>query len=262
MSRALRARWLAWRETRLLRDRAIPDELWLLTMARYPFLGWRSLQDVIELRRLATLFLAQKEFTGAGGFSVSDEVAVAVAAQACLPILRLGLEPYRGFIGIVMHADEVMARREFTDEDGIVHEYEEALTGEAMDGGPVTLSWRDVADAGDSARWGYNVVVHEFAHVLDMTDGLANGMPLLCERAVREAWSASVSSAFAAHVARVERGQQTLLDPYGAESIDEFFAVASEAFFVAPHDLIEEHSSLYELLAGYYLQNPAAHSPQ
>jgi Mlc titration factor MtfA (ptsG expression regulator) len=244
------------RDERTLRKRPIPDALWDLTLARYPFLAQRSAEDRAALRELATLFLAQKEFTGAQGFVITDEIAVAVAAQACLPVLRLGLEAYAGFVGIVVHPDEVVARREVMDEDGIVHHYDETLTGEAMEGGPVMLSWHDVESAGESAEWGYNVVVHEFAHVLDMADGVADGVPLLPTRAARDAWCRVIDAEYAAFCERVDAGEDTLLDPYGAEAVDEFFAVASEVFFVAPQALRREHPELHALLAGYYRQDP------
>ncbi|HEX6704605.1 MAG TPA: M90 family metallopeptidase [Albitalea sp.] len=246
------------RDERTLRKRPIPDALWELTLARYPFLGRRSADDRAALRDLATLFLAQKEFTGAQGLAISDEIAVAIAAQACLPVLRLGLGAYAGFVGIVVHPDEVVARREVTDDDGVVHHYDETLSGEAMEGGPVMLSWRDVEAAGESAEWGYNVVVHEFAHVLDMADGVPDGVPLLPDRAAREAWCKVIDAQFDAFCAHVDGGVDTLLDPYGAESVDEFFAVASEVFFVAPEDLKLEHPELYALLQSYYRQDPAA----
>ena len=139
-----------------------------------------------------------------------------------------------------------------------MNEYEDTLSGEAMEGGPLMLSWRDVADAGESAEWGYNVVIHEFAHVIDMRDGVADGIPPLPDRAARERWAATLQAHYDAHCADVDDGIETLLDPYGAEALDEFFAVASEAFFVAPGDLRAEHPALYELLAGFYRQDPAA----
>jgi Mlc titration factor MtfA (ptsG expression regulator) len=250
--------WSRWRESRALSRRAIPDDLWQLTLARFPFLGWRSDSDIAELRRLATLFLDRKEFSGAHGLEVDDAMAVAIAAQACLPVLRLGLACYDGFVGIVVHADAVVAEREFMDEDGIVHEYQEELAGEAMQGGPIMLSWRDVAEAGTSADVGYNVVIHEFAHVLDMADGRADGMPVLADQAAIDHWTMVMEAQFARFCKRVDAGRETLLDPYGAEGIDEFFAVASEAFFVAPADLKSEHAPLYDLFAGYYRQDPAA----
>ena len=245
-------------ERRALQRRAIPDALWQTTLARYPFLAHRSAADLHELRRLSSLFLDGKEFSGAHGLQVDDEMAVAIAAQACLLVLRLGLQAYAGFVGIVVHADEVEVRREVVDDDGIVHEFDDVLSGEAMQGGPVMLSWRDVREAGASAEWGYNVVVHEFAHILDMGDGLADGMPPLPDAMARRHWHTVLTQQYDAFCERVDRGEDTVLDPYGAESHEEFFAVASEAFFVAAPELRDEHPALYALLAGYYLQDPAA----
>ena len=246
------------REARILTQRAIPDDLWRLTLARFPFLTHRSEADQRALRDMATLFLARKEFSGTSELQVSDEMAVAVAAQACLPVLKLGLDWYDSFVGIVVHTDLVTVRRERMDEAGVVHEYDESLAGEAMEGGPVMLSWRDVADAGDSAAWGYNVVIHEFAHVIDMRDGVADGVPPLANRAAREEWLDVFETHYEAHCDEVDRGIEPLLDPYAAESLEEFFAVASETFFVAPIELRTEHPMLYAQLASFYRQDPAS----
>jgi MtfA peptidase len=256
---------LAWlkrrRDSRTLERRAIPEALWQLTLARFPFLGWRDESDVASLRELTTLFLADKEFAGTRGLEVDDGMAVAIAAQACLPALKLGLHWYDGFKGIVVHAEAVIAQREFMDDDGVVHEFEEELSGEAMHGGPVMLAWRDVDEAGESAEVGYNVVIHEFAHVMDMRDGDADGVPPLPDRDAQDAWISVLDAEYDAFCDRVDAGEDTLLDPYAAEAPEEFFAVASEAFFVAPRDFCAEHPNLYELLRGFFLQDPAAHQP-
>ena len=255
--------WRRWRDARTLKDRAIPEELWQLTLARFPFLAMRPADDELRLRELSTLFLADKEFAGMQGLQVSDEMAVAIAAQACLPILNLGLAWYEGFKGIVIHPDAVRARREHVDDIGVVHHYDEELAGEAMHGGPIMLSWQDVTDAGVSAQWGYNVVIHEFVHVLDLRDGVADGVPVLPDRKAREQWRQTLNDEYQQHCQAVDAGEDTLLDPYGAEAIDEFFAVASEAFFVAPADLRDEHPCLYALLGSFFLQDPAnAHRPK
>lgn len=258
-------------EARALARRAIPDALWQLTLARLPFLGLRPAEDLAELRRLTSLFLDRKEFSGAGGLVLRDDMAVAIAAQACLPVLRLpgGLAGYDGFVGIVVHPGQVVARRELTDDDGVVHAWDDVLAGEAVPGGPVMLSWEDAVspagaehpDPGQDVAdgWAYNVVVHEFAHVLDMADGLADGMPPLPDAAARQAWASVLEPAYQAFCDEVDQGLGSVLDPYGAESIDEFFAVATEAFFVSPQALRDDHPALYRLLAGYYRQDPAAH---
>jgi len=238
--------------------RPIPDDLWKRTLGRYPFLKRRDPATAATLRRLTSLFLDRKEFSAQPGVRLTDHVAVAVAAQACLPVLRLGLEAYDGFVGIVLHPDQVVARRSTVDEDGVVHEYDELLSGEAMEGGPVMLSWQDVRAAGRSAADAYNVVIHEFAHVLDMADGVADGVPLLPHDLPRSEWVEVLEADYEAFCLRVDAEEDTALDPYGAQSPDEFFAVASEAFFVAPEAMKKEHPVLYGVFVRYYRQDPAA----
>ena len=251
----------ARRERAALARRAIPDDLWKRTLVRYPFLQRRDSADAAELRRLTSLFLDRKEFTCTGDLRLSDAMAVAIAAQATLPVLRLGLDRYDGFVGIVVHPDTMLARRVLQDDDGIVHEYDESLAGEAMEGGPVTLSWPDVRRAGHSAPDGYNVVIHEFAHVLDMAAGAANGVPALPAGLSVQLWQQTMAREYAVFVQRVEAGQTTLLDPYGACAEEEFFAVASESFFVNPLLMQQEHPDLYGVLSRFYLQDPAADRP-
>ena len=257
--RAWLSRWRAHREARAVQRRAIPDALWDLTVARLPFIQRRAPEHLAELRRLASLFLDQKEFAGAGGLVIDDGIALSIAVQACLPVLRFGLAPYAGFVGIVVHPDEVVARREVADDDGVVHAYDEVLVGEAMEGGPVMLSWHDVDLAGSAADWSYNVVIHEFAHVLDMLDGDADGVPPLPSAAEREAWAGLIDADYARFCDRVDRGEDTVLDPYGAEGVDEYFAVAAEAFFVNAKAMRAEHPELYGLLARFFRQDPAAY---
>jgi Mlc titration factor MtfA (ptsG expression regulator) len=257
--------WKSWqraREDAALRRRAIPDDLWKRTLVRYPFLRWRPAEDQVELRRLTSLFLDRKEFTAAGGLRLTDAMVVAIAAQAVLPILKLGLARYGGFVGIVVHPDQVVARRAVHDDDGLVHEYDEPLAGEAVQGGPVMLSWRDVREGGRATSPGYNVVIHEFAHVLDMADGQSDGVPLLPPGLSRSAWLAVLKPQFEAFAKRVEEDDEdTALDPYGASGVDEFFAVASESFFVNPHALAREQKPLYELLARFYQQDTLILAP-
>lgn len=254
---------------------AVPEALWQGTLARYPFLASRTTAERAHLRELTSAFLACKEFHGAGGLAVTDAMAVAVAAQACLPLLHLAppdrpqaaLAWYDDFVGIVLHPDEVLARREVMDEDGVVHHYREALSGEAMEGGPVMLSWADVSSAGETAAQGYNVVIHEFTHKLDMRDGEADGCPPLpggfqgaaSARAARGQWRSVMAAEcrrFGDQVQAAERFPgmvaPTWLDPYAAESVSEFFAVTAEAYFVNPAQLAADFPAVHALLAAFF----------
>jgi MtfA peptidase len=250
------ARWQRHVEDRAVARRPIPDDLWKRTLKRYPFLRRRDPADEQQLKRMASVFLDGKEFTAVEPLRLTNDVVVAIAAQACLPVLKLGLERYSGFVGIIVQPDQVVARREVSDDDGVVHVYDEVLSGEAMQGGPLMLSWRDVRTAGSSAALGYNVVIHEFAHVLDMAEGEPNGTPALPDNLPAAEWQAVLAQEFRRFVERVDQGDETALDPYGAEAPEEFFAVASEAFFVSPRPMRDEHPALYELFVRLYRQDP------
>ncbi|RZI81002.1 MAG: zinc-dependent peptidase [Rubrivivax sp.] len=261
--RAQRLLPVSWQsEQAILTHRAIPDELWRPTLTRFPFLAWRDTARQEALRELASLFLARKQFVPAGGLVLSDEMAVAIAAQACLPILNRGLGCYAGFTDIVIHPDQVVAQREVMDDAGVVHHYEEVLAGEAMAGGPVMLSWQDVRQAQHTAL-GYNVVVHEFVHLLDMLDGDIDGIPPLPAGITEHEWTDTMWQAFDRHSEALARGDDTWLDPYAAESgLVEFFPVVTEAFFAAPIRLQHGFAEVYALLCRYFGEDPASFEPR
>ncbi len=266
-------RWLrnvlAKSAPQLVAPKEIPDEIWKVVMTRYPFLESINTTDKDKLRSMCSEFLSTKEFFGAQGFEVTDEIAVCIAAQACLPVLHLGLHWYDDFVGIVVHSGEVVARREVEDENGVVHHYDEVLSGEAMERGPITLSWADVELAGESASDGYNVVIHEFAHKLDMKNGQVDGcVPLPADfmnagssAKARTLWLSTMQKSFDSFKEKViiaERfsGEPPWLDAYGAESVDEFFAVSCEAYFVNR----EQFRKDFEELAAMYDEFFQSHS--
>ena len=241
--------WLTeWRRRRVLARHSIDDALW-----RKATRGLRFLPDSPRLRQLALLFLAEKQFAGARGLEVSDEMRVAIAAQASLPILELGLDWYSGWTGIVVYPGDFRVRREMVDDAGVVHEWDDDLAGEAMPGGPVVLSWD--ATAHDPYM---NVVIHEFAHKLDMLNGEADGVPPLHAGMDRRAWRAALEQAYAGICDAVERGRDTWLDPYAAEHVSEFFAVVTEAFFEDGRETRRRYPDVYEQLKLFYRQDPAA----
>jgi Mlc titration factor MtfA (ptsG expression regulator) len=239
--------WLTnWRRRRVLERHRIDDALWDQATHGLAFLPRSE-----KLRELALLFLAEKQFAGAHGLEVTDAMRVSIAAQACLPILELGLDWYRGFTGIVVYPGDFRVSRSHTDEHGVVHEWDDELAGEAMPGGPVVLSWD--ATANDPY---INVVIHEFAHKLDMLNGEADGLPPLHADMDRAAWAAAFKEAYEGFCDAVERGKETWLDPYAAEHPSEFFAVLSEAFFEDPAQTRRRYPDVYDQLRLFYRQDP------
>lgn len=207
-----------------------------------------------RLRELVQIFVAEKHWEGCGGLELTDEMKVTIAAQASLMVVGRDDELYRDVASIVVYPTTVITppRRLATFEQPrspIAHGG--ALIGEAMLGGPVVLAW-DAAIAGTRGELPGNVVVHEFAHKLDMATGTINGTPPLPDRAAREQWARVFSQAYFQHRAAVDHGVPTLLDPYGATNEAEFFAVASETYFTHPYALAYEHPEVFVALRDFY----------
>ncbi len=238
--------------------RKLPDDLWRTTVAGLPFVACLAPAELEALRRLVEDFLDEKEFTAAGGLELSDAMCASIAVQGCLPILALGLEAYRGWVGIIVYPDEFVIPRIVEDEFGVVHEYDEPASGEAWAGGPLIVSWRDAQMAGE----GYNVVIHEFAHKLDMLNGEADGVPALPPGLAREGWEEVLFAAYDDFCRRVDGGEDTTIDTYGAEHPAEFFAVVSESFFETPALVAAEYPELYDLFRRYYRQDPLTRPTQ
>ena len=260
---------------------AIPDQLWDDTLRGLPFLARLAENDLDRLREMASRFLADHRISGAGGFVVSDEVALSIAAQACLPVLNLTLALYDDMAAVIVYPSAFIVRHSEMDDAGVVHEWESAMAGEALDaGGAVVLSWED---AEQDHEWddGGNLVIHEFAHKIDMGSGGANGCPPFLDEFHRgidpRQWTAVFASAFENFCTRVDALERQLpadfdeerddhldryaelaqalpMDPYGAENPAEFFAVASEAFFALPQPLAAAYPQVLELLEKYYRQ--------
>ena len=252
------ARWLEWR----LRRHALAEELWVRVVAELPLCDGLPPEDVQRLRLLATRFVAEKGCFGAQGFVVSDYARVVIAAQACRLALNLGYGALRACRTVVLYPGGFVAERETEDEHGIVHRGYEELDGEAMHGGAVALAWEEARPwrGGEADGWAGNVVLHEFAHKLDELNGDCNGMPPLRQGMSARRWTAAFAPAFDALGDTVQAGEPAPLDDYAAQSPAEFFAVAVEAFFTAPHALVDAWPLVYSQLAELFAENPLANN--
>ncbi|MBC8023737.1 MAG: zinc-dependent peptidase [Burkholderiales bacterium] len=250
----------------------IDPALWRRATSSWLFMRGVTDAESERLRGISERFLHSKRFAGTHELEVTEEMRVAIAAQACILVLELGEEWYEGWSDIIVYPAQFAPERETVDEAGVVHVTRDAMAGEAWLGGPVILSYEDVAMAADEeARVaGYNVVIHEFAHKLDMRNGDPNGFPPLRGNMSATRWKEAFSGAFQDFGARVDaaealpqrRVQAALdalpIDPYAAESAGEFFAVASEAFFETPELLAPAYPVVYEQLTLFYKQDPQA----
>lgn len=251
--------WLGRRRRARLRAEPFPAEWAAILDRAVPLVRRLGAEDRAELEDLIQVFLGEKRIEGAGGFEVTDEVRVVIAAQACLLLLHRVEEPYPDLSTIVVypHGWVTPTRRPLGDAR-VVIEGARARSGESWKRGPVVLSWHDTRAGAAEPGDGHNVVIHEFAHQLDTESGAADGAPLLPEREMYGPWARVLGEAFAELVDDVARRRPASLDAYGAESPAEFFAVATEAFFERPKRLRRDEPELYAQLAAFYQQDPAS----
>jgi len=246
----------------------IEESLWQATLTQYGLARHLSPSELGELRSLCAEFLSRKTISGAHGFEIDERVRVTIAFQACLPVLKIGLTSYDDFVEIIVYPAQFRVPRRIVDEDGLVHESIEDLSGEAMDGGPIVLSWPDV-QAADT-----NVTIHEFVHKLDLADGEADGIPALSGPR-RRRWRETLHHAYEQFCDALDAIEAAIppdvdpeteqadpwyerlpLDSYAAVDPAEFFAVSGEAFFVTPHRLAQAYPAWYRELSEFFGQDP------
>jgi Mlc titration factor MtfA (ptsG expression regulator) len=248
----------------------ISRELWGAATAPYLFMRGLAPAQSEKLRLIASDFLHTKQIVGAGGLEVSQLMRVQIAAQASILVMELGLEYFEGWSDVILYPAQFVPEREVVDEAGVVHTTNDPLAGEAWLGGPVVLSYEDVAMASNEEDRveGFNVVIHEFAHKLDMLNGDANGFPPLHKGMSTETWKRVFMEAYLDFCKRVDHADvrsrrlgsnaydNLLIDPYASENPAEFFAVISEAFFETPDAVQSEYPKVYEQLKLFYKQDP------
>ncbi|HXV13368.1 MAG TPA: M90 family metallopeptidase [Candidatus Krumholzibacteria bacterium] len=243
-----------------LRDQPVPSQWPRILEANVPV--YRRVPQALrtQLHGHMHVFLAEKHFEGCDGLEMTDEIRVTVAAQACLLILDREANYYPDLVTILVYPSVFYADVEEPD-GAIVSEYKEDRSGESWDLGVVILSWEDVVEYASTGRAGYNVVLHEFAHQLDMENGAMDGMPKLQGPAQRTEWARVFSQAYESFEQAASSNRGTLIDSYGAGDPAEFFAVVTESFFERPLALKREYAALYDTLAHYYRVDPASWEP-
>ena len=245
-----------WRRRRYLRDRLVPEPDFSQALGCAPACNGLDTEERARLHRLVTLFLREKVFDAAGQAEMALQDRLLIAVNACLPILNLGIDAYDEWTTVIVYPDEFIVDYEEEDEAGVVHSGRDLRAGEAWERGPLVISLRDVH--AQSATEGYNVVIHECAHKLDMCSGSPNGFPPLHRGMSVSDWTEAFTQAYEDLRGCSARAEESPIDDYAAESPAECFAVFSEYFFEAPHRLRAAYPAVYEQLVQFYRQDPAA----
>lgn len=200
------------------------------------------------------IFLDQVEFIGCDGLDITEEMQLSIAAQACL--LVVNSDAWFKHLRTILVYPGAFKSRERKHDGYVVTERETVRLGESWSRGPVILSWAHTEQGAFNYKDGRNVVLHEFAHQLDDLSGHTDGAPVLNKDQSFAKWAHVFTEAYKVHVRRVESGHKTLLDAYGAEGPEEFFAVAVEVFFEKPTALRREEQAVYEQLAELFRLEP------
>ncbi|MDA0373433.1 MAG: zinc-dependent peptidase [Planctomycetota bacterium] len=242
------------RRARLLRRSPIEPALWASLLEEIPVLHGLGPDEVRHLHDATVVLAHEIDWVGCGGFEVGERERLVIAAQAALLTLGLGVDALQSVGTVLVYPAGFRTRAHREDELGVVHEGGEDLLGEAWYDGPVVLNWEDVDDV--AAGEPFNLVLHEFAHKLDMLDGYEDGVPPLHRGMDRGAWEADFAAA-RAELARLEAdGHEPAIDPYAAEDEAEGFAVFTETFFAAPDLLRIAYPKVYDHLRAFYRQDP------
>lgn len=249
-----------WTLHLLYRSR-IPYPLWHECLASSPLLSQLDRKIQHRLRKLTGLFLYEKTINGAGGLEVGSGMRVYIAAHACLLILNLDIDYYHGWSEVIVYPELFVVTRDEYDSSGVVHKTRRILAGESWRRGPVILAWEDVKPGAVGRGPASNVILHEFAHKLDMLDGSANGIPPLHGGMVRSAWRNAFTQAYETLQGKVNRHEHPGINPYAAENPAEFFAVVTEVFFLQPAQLSHIYPDVYQQLRLYYRQDPGSRIP-
>lgn len=246
----------SWWQSRIIRRSTITAQQWHDAIDRLPLLQNLTEEEKDKLICLSILFLHYKAFEGAHNLEVTQTMKLTIALQACLPILHLGIEWYRGWVSIIIYPAQFIPERQHVDEYGVVHRSRAVLSGESWHKGPVVLSWEDTEQAGHID--GDNLVIHEFAHKLDVLNGQTNGFPPLHRVMDPARWSEAMTQAYEDLQQRYTTGKKIAIDAYAISSPAEFFAVFSEVFFEQPHIVDEHYPDVYQQFKQFYRQDPLA----
>jgi Mlc titration factor MtfA (ptsG expression regulator) len=243
-----------------LRLEPFPAEWREIIERNVPFYAALSEDDRRGLQGHVQAFVGEKNFEGCNGLELTDEIKVTISAHACRLLLGRVSDVFPRLITVLVYPSAYIAKSVEPLGGGAVLEGEQVRLGEAWKDGVAVVSWDDVRATIQGRNPGRNLILHEFAHILDMEDGAADGTPVLGRREQYASWSRVMEDEYERLRRDSVLGRYSVLDPYGATNPSEFFAVATEAFFEKPTVLAKRHPELYAELRLFYQQDPVGSS--
>jgi Mlc titration factor MtfA (ptsG expression regulator) len=247
-----------WRDYKRKKTAKLPfkKEWRKIIQHRMPYFKKMPAHLQLQLKQHIQVFLSEKKFIGFNGITITDDIRITIAAQACLLLLNRKTDYYPKLKTILVYPRAFVKNQQVTNADGVQFMHSTALAGESWGFGKIVLSWQDTLEGAYLPADGHNVVIHEFAHQLDQEDGYSNGAPILSNGQSYDCWADVFSDQFQKLQRQVKNRENTIFDYYGATNPAEFFAVASEVFFEKSEALKHQHPKLYQQMSMYYRIDP------
>jgi len=241
-----------------IRETPFPETWKQLIHDAVPLYRRLPVEDREEQHGRIHVLLSEKHFEGAGGIEVAEGMKLIICTHAALLLLHRETDYFPKLVTILIYPGAYEVKTRNQTNRGVLSEVVETRAGESWTSGTLILAWEDVERdlAGNPAT--RSVVLHEFAHQLDAGSGVMNGAPILSDRELRRHWPDALSDAYERLSQATRQHESTLLRPYGAKNPPEFFAVATEAFFLYPVQLQRGEADLYSALCQYFKQDPAS----
>lgn len=184
-------------------------------------------------------FFSRVRITGID-VKIDDTDRVLVAASAVIPIFAFKDWKYTTINEVLLYPDSFNHQFETAGEDRRVL----GMVGEGAMNGTMILSKPALHQGFLNETDKNNTAIHEFVHLIDKTDGAIDGIP---ENLLGKQYVLPWINLIAKEIEQINKGKSDI-NPYGATSQTEFFAVASEYFFERPQLLKSKHPELYALL--------------
>ena len=245
--------WFLTRRNRrraALRKQPFPAAWETILQREVPFFQTLDESEQDRFREEVRIFLNEKRITGIKT-SIDDTVRVLVAASAIIPIF--------GFPGWEWDqiSEVLLYPTTFNDQYEIGRVGNQDVLGMVGSGAMtrmMILSKPDLLQGFHVPQDRKNVGIHEFAHLLDKSDGAVDGVPSLgLPRSAVVPWLKLVHR----EMENIRRGHSDI-NPYGLTNEAEFFAVVSEYFFENPDKMKRKHPELYSMLERVFHQDPQA----
>jgi MtfA peptidase len=222
--------------------------------------GWRELLDarVAFYRRLpldqkrrfednVRIFVSEQRIVSVHGAHVDDEVRLLIGASAAMLCHNWPSWEWDNLRDILVYP------RSFDEEYSV--ERQSHLSGMVHSQGPIILSLKDLRLGFAHPKDGHNVALHELAHVLDMAQGYADGVPAGLDWVAEAPWVQVIAD----RLAKIRNPDiEHVLRDYAGVDEAELFAVVVEVFFEQPVRLRRHDPELYAMLAAYFEQDPAS----